>query len=35
VSTGRISNDGIVVEHRDFWDLGSFLRPMGALTLNR
>lgn len=25
VSVGRITGDGLVSEHRDYWDLGSFL----------
>jgi hypothetical protein len=31
VSVGRVSDDGLVVEHRDYWDLGSFLTQIGVL----
>jgi hypothetical protein len=31
VSVGRVSDDGLVVEHRDYWDLGSFLTQIGML----
>jgi hypothetical protein len=33
VSVGSVDGDGLVVEHRDYWDLGSFLGQIGALTL--
>ena len=33
VSVGRVDADGLVVEHRDYWDLGSFLGQVGALSL--
>ena len=32
VSVGTVSADGLVEEHRDYWDLGSFLVQMGVLT---
>jgi steroid delta-isomerase-like uncharacterized protein len=31
VSVGRVDDDGLVSEHRDYWDLGSFLAQIGAL----
>jgi hypothetical protein len=31
VSVGTVSSDGHVVEHRDYWDLSSFLSQIGAL----
>ncbi|HEY7946890.1 MAG TPA: nuclear transport factor 2 family protein [Acidimicrobiales bacterium] len=33
VSVGRVSHDNLVCEHRDYWDLGSFLMQVGALAL--
>jgi hypothetical protein len=33
VSAGSVDGDGLVVEHRDYWDLGSFLGQIGALQL--
>jgi hypothetical protein len=33
VSVGRPSADRLVCEHRDYWDLGSFLMQVGALAL--
>jgi hypothetical protein len=32
VSVGRAGSDGLVSEHRDYWDLGSFLAQVGAST---
>jgi SnoaL-like domain len=29
VSIGRLSENGLVCEHRDYWDLGSFLAQAG------
>jgi hypothetical protein len=31
VSVGRLSDDGLVEEQRDYWDLGSFLRQIGVI----
>lgn len=31
VSVGTVGDDGLVVEQRDYWDLGSFLRQIGIL----
>lgn len=31
VSVGRISDGDLVCEHRDYWDLGSFLMQVGVL----
>jgi hypothetical protein len=31
VSVGRLSEEGLVEEQRDYWDLGSFLRQIGVL----
>ncbi|HXX90888.1 MAG TPA: ester cyclase [Acidimicrobiales bacterium] len=31
VSIGRFGPDGLVVEHRDYWDLMTFLGQIGAL----
>jgi hypothetical protein len=31
VSVGHVSEDGLVVEQRDYWDLGSFLTQIGLL----
>jgi hypothetical protein len=33
VSVGRATDGGLVSEHRDYWDLGSFLMQVGALSL--
>ena len=30
VSVGRVSADGLVCEHRDYWDLGSFLAQIST-----
>jgi hypothetical protein len=30
VSVGRVSPDGLVEEHRDYWDLATFLNQMGS-----
>jgi hypothetical protein len=30
VSVGRVSEDGLVCEHRDYWDLGSFLAQIST-----
>jgi len=32
VSVGTVSADGLVVEHRDYWDMGAFLTQIGLLT---
>jgi hypothetical protein len=34
VSAGCVDADDLVVEHRDYWDLGSFLGQIGALALS-
>jgi steroid delta-isomerase-like uncharacterized protein len=31
VSVGRVDDDGLVREHRDYWDMGSFLTQIGVL----
>jgi steroid delta-isomerase-like uncharacterized protein len=31
VAVGRVDDNGLVCEHRDYWDLGSFLTQIGAL----
>ena len=31
VSVGRVDDNGLVREHRDYWDLGSLLTQIGAL----
>jgi len=31
VSLGAFSADGVVEEHRDYWDMGSFLTQIGVL----
>jgi steroid delta-isomerase-like uncharacterized protein len=31
VAVGRVDDNGVVSEHRDYWDLGSFLAQVGAL----
>ncbi len=31
VSLGALSPNGLVQEHRDYWDLADFLRQVGAL----
>jgi SnoaL-like polyketide cyclase len=31
VSVGRVDDDSLVSEHRDYWDLGSYLTQIGAL----
>jgi len=30
ISVGHVSNDDLVDEHRDYWDLSSFIRQVGA-----
>jgi hypothetical protein len=32
VSVGSLSPDGLVHEHRDYWDLGGFLTQIGAMA---
>jgi hypothetical protein len=31
ISVGRVNDNGLVSEHRDYWDLGSFLTQIGRL----
>jgi hypothetical protein len=31
VSVGRVDDNSLVTEHRDYWDLGSFLTQIGVL----
>lgn len=31
VSVGRVDDEGLVREHRDYWDMGSFLVQIGVL----
>jgi hypothetical protein len=32
VSVGTVSGDGLVEEHRDYWDLGGFLIQIGIIA---
>ena len=32
VSVGQVDDEGLVREHRDYWDMGSFLMQIGVLA---